>query len=250
MVDDIGVSILIPVWDDEKPIGGVITDALAGCRRAGIVAECLVCVDPRTTDATAERAREAGAHVAVQQGRGLTAAVLQVATGARADVCAVLDGDGQHDGAMVARLAGPVTAGDADLCIEVRDLRLTWSGFGRGLRGATRYAGARLYGIAARFATGQSVSDPLTGMFACRRRDLLALGSSPATASPDGYKLLLGVIVRVPTDRVREVAIPFLPRQGGDSKLGWQVVSITLRQLFALLASRRTAANAGPPIAP
>ena len=67
---------------------------------------------------------------------------------------------------------------------------------------------------------------------------------------PDGYKLLLGVIVRVPTDRVREVTIPFLPRRGGDSKLGWRVVSITLRQLLALLASRRTAANAGPPIAP
>ena len=250
MVDDIGVSILIPVWDEEKSIGGVITDALACCRRAGIVAECLVCVDPRTTDTTAERAREAGAHVVVQQGRGLTAAVLQVATGSRADVCAVLDGDGQHDGAMVARLAGPVTAGEADSCIGVRDLRLIRSGFDRGLRGATRYAGARLFVIAARLATGRSVSDPLTGMFACRRRDLPALESSPATAPADGYKLLVRVIVRVPTDRVREFAIPFLPRRGGDSKLGWQVVSITLRQLFALLASRRTAADAGRPTAP
>ena len=153
MIDDIGVSILIPVWDDEESIGGVITDALAGCRRAGLVAECLVYVDPRTRDATAERAREAGAHVVVQQGRGLTAAVLQVATGARADVCAVLNGDGQHDGAMVTRLAGPVTAGETDLCSGVRDLRLIRSGFGRGPRGATRYAGARLFGIAARFAT-------------------------------------------------------------------------------------------------
>ena len=58
------------------------------------------------------------------------------------------------------------------------------------------------------------------------------------------------MIVRVPTDRVQEVAISFLPRQVGDSKLGWRVIIITLRQLLALLASRRTAANTGPPTAP
>ena len=240
----IDVSVLIPAWDEEDAIGGVVAAALAGCRSAGFAAECLVCVDARTRDATAERAREAGARVVVQRGRGLTGAVLQVAAEARATVCAVLDGDGQHGGGAIALLAGPVVAGQVDLCIGIRERRSLRSGFGRGLRGATRYAGARLLGLAARLATGRSVSDPLTGMFACRRRDLLALGSSPATAPPEGYKLLLGLIVRVPSDRVREIAVPFFPRQGGDSKLGRRVVALTLRQLCGLLISRRAVANA------
>ena len=242
---DTDVSILIPAWDEGDAIGSVVAAALAGCRAAGLAAECLVCVHAQTRDATAERAREAGARVVVQHGRGLTDAVLQVAAEARAAVCAVLDGDGQHAGGAIALLAGPLVADQADLCVGNRERRSLRSGFGRGLRGATRYAGARLLGLAARVATGRTVSDPLTGMFACRRRDLLALGSSPATAPLGGYKLLLGLIVRVPSDRVREVAVPFFPRQGGDSKLGRRVVTLTLRQLFGLLISRRAVANAG-----
>ena len=242
----IDVSVLIPAWDEGEAIGGVVAAALAGCRAAGLAAECLVCVDARTSDATAERAGEAGARVVAQQGRGLTAAVLQVAAVARADVCAVLDGDGQHDGAAVARLAGAVVAGDADLCVGVRDPRLLGAGFGRGLRGAIRHGGARLLRFAARLATGRAVSDPLSGMFACRRHDLLALGSSPATAPPAGYKLLAGLIVRVTPGRIRELAVPFLPRHGGDSKLGGRVVAITLRQLLGLLLARRAPAH-GPP---
>ena len=245
MAAEIDVCILVPAWDEGGAIGSVVAAALAGCRAAGLAAECLVCVDARTRDATAERASEAGARVVVQHGRGLTGAVLQVAAEARGAVCAVLDGDGQHDGGAIALLAGPVVAGQADLCIGIRERRSLRSGFDQGLGGATRYAGARLMGLAARVATGRSVSDPLTGMFACRQRDLLALGSSSATAPPEGYKLLLGLIVRVPPDRVREVAVPFFPRQGGDSKLGWRVVALTLRQLFDLLISRRAAANTG-----
>ena len=242
---DVDVSILIPAWDEGDAIGGVAAAALAACRAAGFTAECLVCVDPRTRDATAERAREAGAHVVAQRGRGLTDAVLQAAAEARSAVCAVLDGDGQHDGAAIAPLAGPVVAGRADLCIGARDRRTLRGGYGRGLGGAIRFAGALLLGSAARLATGRTVSDPLTGMFVCRRHDLLALGPAPATAPPAGYKLLLGLIVRIPADRVREITVPFLPRHGGDSKLGRHVIALTLRQLCGLLISRLRRANAG-----
>ena len=242
---DIDVSILIPAWDEADAIGGVVAAALAACRAAGFTAGCLVCVDPRTRDATAERARQGGARVVAQNGHGLTDAVIQVAAEARSGVCAVLDGDGQHDGAATAPLAGPVIAGHADLHVGVRDRRTLRGGYGRGLGGATRYAGARFLGSAARLATGRSVSDPLTGMFACRTHDLLGLGPAPATAPPEGYKLLLGLIVRVPSDRIREMTVPFLTRQGGDSKLGGRVIVLTLRQLCGLLIFRRRATNAG-----
>ena len=106
----------------------------------------------------------------------------------------MLDGDGQHDGAGVARLAAPVLAGEADLVAGARDPLLTaHQVLGVALEGVIRHAGARLLRLAARLALGRrSVPDPLTGMFACRRSDLLALQERTRTAPPGGYKLLLG----------------------------------------------------------
>ena len=238
MSDDVAVSILIPAWDEEEAIGAVVGDALASCRGAGLVAECLVCVDARTSDHTEEVARDAGAHPIPQQGRGLTDAVLEVAAVAAGTVCVVLDGDGQHDGAGVARLVAPVLVGDADLVTGVRDPLSLRTGFGGGPRGVVRHAGARLLGLAARLALRRRVPDPLTGMFACRRSDLLALQGRTRTAPPGGYKLLLGLLMVTPPDRIRHETVTFLPRHSGGSKLGARVLFITLRQLLGVLVSR------------
>ena len=238
MSGDVAVSVLIPAWDEEGAIGGVVRDALASCRIAGVAAECLVCVDARTSDHTEEVARDAGARPIPQQGRGLTDAVLEVAAVAVGRVCVVLDGDGQHDGAGVVRLAAPVLAGEADLVTGVRDPLSLRTGFGRGPRGAIRHSGARLLGLAARLALGRSVPDPLTGMFACRRSDLLALQERTRTAPPGGYKLLLGLLVVTPPGRISHETVPFLPRRGGGSKLDTRVVFTTLRQLLGLLVLR------------
>ena len=237
MSGGVAISILVPAWDEEHAIGTVVRDALASCRIAAVVAECLVCVDARTSDRTEEMARDAGARPIAQRGRGLTDAVIEVAAAAVGTICVVLDGDGQHDGAGVARLAEPVLAGKADLVTGARDPHSLRAGFGGGPRGVIRHAGARLLGLAARLALGRSVPDPLTGMFACRRSDLLALQGRTRTAPPGGYKLLLGLLVATPPGRIRHETVPFLPRHSGDSKLGVRVIFTTLRQLLGLLVS-------------
>ena len=236
---DVALSVLIPAWDEEPAIGSVVREALAGCRRTGLVTECLVAVDPRTTDRTAEVAGRAGARTIHQSGRGLTAAVLELADLAVGGVCVVMDGDGQHDGAVVRSLADPVLQGEADLVAGCRDPALLRSGFPDGLPGAARCLGARVLARAARAALGGTIPDPLTGMFACRREDLLALRGRRRTAPPGGYKLLLGLLDIVPPARVRHSTVPFHARLGGDSKLGVRVVVTTLRQLLALRCSRR-----------
>ena len=241
MTTEITLSVLVPAWDEEDAIGTVVRDTLAGCHSVGITAECLVCVDDRTRDRTAEVARHAGALPIPQRSRGLTAAVLEVAEVAVGSVCVVLDGDGQHDGAQVSHLAAPVLAGKADLVTGARDPRSLRSGFGGGWRGLIRYAGARLLGLVAQLALRRSVPDPLTGMFACRRADLLALRERARTAPPGGYKLLLGLLVVASPDRVTHETVPFRPRHGGGSKLGARVIATTLRQIFGVLVSRRSA---------
>ena len=57
------VSVLIPVWDEEETIQGVVGGALAACAALGVRAECVVCVDARTTDRSAQEAAAGGAPV-------------------------------------------------------------------------------------------------------------------------------------------------------------------------------------------
>lgn len=234
------LSVLIAAWDEEASVGTVVADALASCRAADVSAECLVCVDRRTTDRTADLAAAAGARIIFQRGRGLTDALLQVASIADGRVCLVLDGDGQHDATAVARLAAPILAGEADLVTGARDARSLHSGFGGGWRGTVRHAGSRLLAHVARLALRRRVPDPLTGMFACRRADLMRLDERVRTAPRGGYKLLLGLLLIVPPGRAVHETVPFRPRCAGASKLGAGVVLATLRQLLQIVLSRRS----------
>ena len=239
----VAISILIPAWNEEESIGRVVRGSLAVCRDAGFRVECLVCVDSRTADDTARVARDAGARVIAQQGRGLTAAVLEVAELAAGGVCVVLDGDGQHDARRVLELAAPVLAGEADLVTGARDPGSLASGFGCGWRGRLRRGGGRLMGFAARIALRRTVPDPLTGMFACHRSELLRLRQRTMMAPPRGYKLLLGLLAATPPRRAHHIEVPFLSRRGGDSKLDARVVLTTVRQLLGIALARRPVAS-------
>ena len=111
--------VFIPAWNEEASIAEVIADV----RKALPEADILV-VDDGSADATAERAREAGALVAslpFNQGLG---AALQTgylyALRNGYDACAHLDADGQHPAEEVARLLAEVTADRADLVIGSR----------------------------------------------------------------------------------------------------------------------------------
>jgi glycosyltransferase involved in cell wall biosynthesis len=111
--------VFIPAWNEEASIAGVVDDV----RRALPEADVLV-IDDGSVDATAARAREAGALVAslpFNQGLG---AALQTgylyALREEYDFCAHLDADGQHPAGEVARLLQEVTSGRADLVIGSR----------------------------------------------------------------------------------------------------------------------------------
>ena len=228
------LSVLIPAWDEEAAIGAVVGVALTACREAGFAAECLVCVDARTTDRTAMVAQDAGARTVTQQGRGLTGAVLELAEVAAADVCVVIDGDGQHDAHHIPKLAAAVLAGDADLVLGARHPDALRGAFGTGARAAVRHAGAGVLRVATRLALRRDLPDPLTGMFVCRRASLLGLQERPAIAPPAGYKLSAALLSVTLPQRVRHVAVPFLARRGGQSKLDSRVILVTVRQLLRL----------------
>ena len=112
------VVIVIPAFDEAD----VIAEVVRGVRAAGFGR--IVVVDDGSADATAARAREAGARVvrhAVNCGAGAaTRTGLDAAVAMGADAAVTLDADGQHDPAEIPRVLAPVLEGRADLAVGAR----------------------------------------------------------------------------------------------------------------------------------
>jgi glycosyltransferase involved in cell wall biosynthesis len=207
--------VFIPAWNEEASVAGVID----GVRERMPDADVLV-VDDGSRDATAERARGAGAIVAslpFNQGLGaaLQTGYLYALRGGY-DFCAHLDADGQHPPAEVARLVEEVRADHADLVIGSRyrdrssirtdDYRPTLS----------RRIGTTVFRFFLTLATRQRFTDTTSGMRAANRR-VMALFSE--NYSPDFAEIeSLQLAVREGL-RVKEVPVRMLERVGGTSFL-------------------------------
>ena len=212
---EVRTLVFIPAWNEEASVAEVI----AGVREAMPDADLLV-VDDGSTDATADRAREAGALVAslpFNQGLG---AALQTgylhALREGYDACAHLDADGQHPPAEVVRLLEELNADRADLVIGSRyrdpeaaesdDYRPTFS----------RRIGTGVFRFFLTLATRQRFTDTTSGMRAANRR-VMALFSE--SYSPDFAEIeSLQLAVRQGL-RVKEVPVRMLERVGGSSFL-------------------------------
>jgi dolichol-phosphate mannosyltransferase len=146
----------------------------------------------------------------------------------------VMDGDLQHPPETVPELLA--AGADADVVVASRHVG---GGSSEGLASWSRVAvsgGATALAKLAFPRCLHGTSDPMSGFFAVRREalDLQAL-------RPDGFKVLLEVLVRSGRLRVAEVGFTFADRLHGDSKAS---LSEGLRYLRALLRLRASTKRA------
>jgi len=156
--------VIIPAFNEERTIAGVI-DRL---RAAAADLDVLV-VDDGSRDATATRARAAGAAVVshvfnLGYGAALQTGYKWAARGAWAWVVQ-MDADGQHDPADVPRLLAPLRAGTADVVIGSRFV--TASGYRMGF---ARSVGRVFFQRVLVAFGGARVADPTSGFQALARR--------------------------------------------------------------------------------
>lgn len=92
----VDVSAVIPAREEAATIGSLLECVRTALAEAGWAHEVIV-VDAGSSDGTAERAREAGARIILQRGRGYGAALCEGFRACRGRRILTLDADGSHD---------------------------------------------------------------------------------------------------------------------------------------------------------
>ena len=158
VADPTTVSIVIPAKDEALSIASVV-----GRLHAAAAWRELIVVDDGSTDATGERAREAGACVIRHPyNKGNGAAVKTGARHASGDFVLIVDGDGQHHAEDARRIVGRL--GEFDLVVGARRPSTQAT--------LTRRAGNAILNRLASYLTGRPIPD-LTSGFRGIRRDVL-----------------------------------------------------------------------------
>ncbi len=207
--------VFIPAWNEESSIASVIE----GVREALPDADLLV-VDDGSTDATAVVARRAGARVATlpfNQGVGAAQQTgYMYALRGGYEICAHLDGDGQHIATELARLVTEVAEDKADMVVGSRysdgslalddDYRASFS----------RRTGQHLFRLIVSLSTRQRFTDTTSGMRAVNRAAMALFSErySPEFAEVESVQraVLQGL-------RVEELPVRMLSRAEGRSFL-------------------------------
>ena len=158
MAEPTSTSIVIPAFNEEPAIG-----SLVAALRGGAAWHEIIVVDDGSSDATADRAREAGAVVVRHPyNKGNGAAVKTGIRQATGEFVLIVDGDGQHRAADAARLVS---------CLGAYDLVIGARATGTQATHARRLGNAALNGLAS-YLTGRKVPDLTSGFRGARRAHL------------------------------------------------------------------------------
>lgn len=241
------LAFVIPALDEEASIGGLVEEIRAVAERPDlpVTVTAIYVVDNGSGDATAERARAAGAEVVSEPRRGYGRACLTGVLAARADLIALMDGDRSDLPAELPLLLAPILARQADLVIGSRTLGTHEPG---SLTAPQRFGNA-LAALLLRLLFGVRVTD--IGPFrVIRQRDLLGLGMREMT-----YGWSVEMIARAARQgyRVAEVPVTYRKRAGGESKVsgdlrasakaGYRIIGA----IFRVRADRSPRRSVAPP---
>ncbi len=218
----IALSVIVPTFNEAQNIEEMVNrvDAVLG-----EIAWELIFVDDGSPDGTADVVRDLARRdrrirvILRHNRRGLSSAVIEGALAASADVVAVMDGDLQHDEAVLPKLYRAVASGEADIASASRFIE---EGGAAGLSSDTRHKISSTGIAMANRAFGLELTDPLTGFFAVRRS---LVTENLSALSGQGFKVLLD-LVTAPAQpaRVKEFGFMFRPRLHGESKLDKRVM--------------------------
>lgn len=225
------LCVVVPVLNERDNVAPLVERL--GRVLEGVAWECIL-VDDDSTDGTRDEIARIGridprVRLLHRIGRrGLSTAFVEGAQASLAPFIAAMDGDLQHDEALLPGMLAVLRADEADLVIGSRYI----AGGGIGEWDRTRAGMSDLATRLGRLVLRVDVTDPMSGFFMVRRT---TLDSGVRQLSAVGFKILLDLLASVPEPpRVRELPYTFRERTSGSSKLDAGV----LRDYLVLLADK------------
>ena len=221
------VTAVIPAKNEEEGIEKIIKNV------SRFVDEVLV-VDGHSKDKTRQIAKECGAKVVLDGGKGKGDGIRTGVRKAKGDIIVFIDADGSHNPKDIPKLIKPIKNGEADLVVASRakggsdEVRLD-------LDGLFRQIGSEIAAILVNFRWRANLTDIQNGFRAIRKKTALAL-----KLESDGFEIEEEMIMKCLKRGVRimEVAGHEYQRKWGVSKLptiqAWRFLLRLFKELFSV----------------
>jgi len=221
------VTAVIPAKNEEEGIEKIIKNV------SRFVDEVLV-VDGHSKDKTRQIAKECGAKVVLDGGKGKGDGIRTGIRKAKGDIIVFIDADGSHNPKDIPKLIKPIKNEKADLVVASRakggsdEIRLD-------LDGLFRQIGSEIAAILVNFRWRANLTDIQNGFRAIRRKTALAL-----KLESDGFEIEEEMIMKCLKRGVRimEVAGHEYQRRWGVSKLpttqAWRFLLRLFKELLTL----------------
>lgn len=220
--NEISLSIVIPAYNEEEGIAGVVSDLDRAVRSTGLKYELIV-VNDGSSDRTAELAAAAGARVISHPANaGYGASLLTGFAAAANSHIVMIDADGSYKAEDLAKLLP--FARDFDMVIGARSGIHYWGN-------SLKYPARLMFLWLAEYVTGQDVPDANSG-FRIIRKEALACG--PILCWGFSFSTTLTLMFLSSARFVKFVPIDYVVRKG-SSKI--RIVRDTLRASQVLVES-------------
>ena len=227
--------VVVPAFNEECSVASVVASVREHTGYDVVV------IDDGSRDATAERARAAGAHVvSLPYNLGIGGAVqtgFLYASEHGYDYMAQVDGDGQHDPAELIKLVAALRADPAlDMAYGSRFLT-DEHGYPAPL---ARRTGIRAFAFALRIALGRPVTDPTSGFRLCNRRAIELFARDYPHDYPEVEALMM---LHACGMRFTEVPVRMHLRREGRSSItrlrsAYYMLKVSLALLAGMLRTR------------
>jgi hypothetical protein len=233
------IAVVIPAYNEEKSIRGVVEDVSSSLQRHGIDGHIIV-INDGSSDGTAAAVRRLPCTLLnLPFNLGIGAAVqlgFRYARKLNCDVAVQVDGDGQHPAGEIGRLLEPILNESADVVIGSRFLSDGGSRSTLGRRIGISYFNA-LQGL----LIGRRITDSTSGFRAVNRRALEVC----AEEYPDQYPEPEAIVSFTKRNlRIAEVPVLMSDRQSGQSSINMfagfvYMIKVSLAMLMAVLRTHQ-----------
>ncbi len=208
------IVVVIPTLNEEAGVGWVLDRVHETLRKHGKKYHIVV-VDGGSQDKTVEIARNRGAEVIMQNGRGYGDAYIQGFNYSirkyKPKIIVMLDADGTYDPAEIPKLIKPIEQNEADMVVGNRFAKLQ-----PGAMSTLNKIGNKILSWLARLMIGVGIRDTQSGYRAMSRE---LLETIPLTHKGMPFATELIVEAYAYGYRIKEQPITYKPRLGGQPKL-------------------------------